>query len=234
MNIGFLPKVQLYHFVLFYNLSPVDLLFYRKGLVGKEDDNALLTYCYYDNECGISYKAFCFAKVDNNGKIRWGDQSPSNPHITIRANTLHGDVVVADEESFEVFADAVDMIKNIYGYRKDLVELDEDDPYCKFRHLEYPQDIYTVFLDANLNREMIWVREQEKLPDGSIVALMIDEPFAPSFGIHEGDTVKIQMTDEDPESGVPYAILPWMNDPEIMKQVEERYNEDIDISEVFE
>ncbi len=214
MNIGmFPPKEQLYHFVLFYNIPPEKLAFYAGELGGKEDDNALLTYCYLDSQCGMSYRALCCVTVDDeNENLRFGDPGSAESLVIIREGGLNSEALVIDEDELKDWSEEAESIKKIYGYRKDLVVIDEGDPFSKSRHPQFPQDIFTLFIGPDHNKEMIWVREQKKMSDGSILALMIDEPFDPSFGIHKGDTVLVMISGEDQKSYMPFAVLPRMKD----------------------
>lgn len=50
-----------YHFVLFYGIDEKQLAVIKLAFHGAETDNAVLTYCYLDTQCGLSYKVICCA-----------------------------------------------------------------------------------------------------------------------------------------------------------------------------
>ena len=43
-----------YHFILFHHISMAKFFMYKKTFGGRDEDNALLTYCYLDTQAGLS------------------------------------------------------------------------------------------------------------------------------------------------------------------------------------
>ncbi len=208
-NIKSLP----YHFVLFYNVPTNQMIMQKMALNGRADDNAVLTYCYLDGMCGLSYKAICCARISDNGRIQYTVPDRPNAGMTLREGAINSDAIIFDEEpEMAQFQKEADFIKECYGYDKESVAINDDIPFDKFRHPSYPMDIFTNLYTPDQKVEKIWLREVSRTEDGVITARFIDEPFNPLVGLHDGDTVKIIPYDKGDGEIEPTAVLPWMRD----------------------
>ncbi len=200
-----------YHFVLFYNLPECEMTTYRVALNGHQEVNSLLTYCYLDTQCGLSYKAICCARLDGNEYIAFDVPEKTTTAMTIREGGIMGDAALFDEGGIMArFQHEADEIKESYGYHEDMVRLDEDDPFSEFRHPAYPKDIQVIFMAPNQGYERMWVREVEWKDDGSITGILLNEPYNSEMGVHEGDTVRVIPLDKGDGNIAPVAVLSWM------------------------
>lgn len=199
-----------YHFVLFYNLPSDKLTVFRKMYQGTEADNALLTYCYLDSMCGLSYKAICWAYVSSSGKVEYHNAREMSVGLTLREGGLECDAVLFDEEDMPQFQEEAENIKKIYGYMVNQTDISDDVPFDEFRHPSYPNDIIVTFLAPDKKVEKIWVTEKERRDDGIIIAKVLNEPYNPLMGIHEGDLVGVFPYEVDEGETIPMALLPWM------------------------
>ncbi len=201
-----------YRFVLFYNLPANEQVVLRKMYHGTEEDNALLTYCYLDSSCGLSYKAICWAYVSEEGEVEFHNARKMTAGFTMREGSLECDALVYNEDDLPLFRDEADRIKECYGYMKDKTDIHEDIPFDEYRHPSYPEDILVYFLppDKAENYEGIWVTEKERYPDGTLTAEVLNEPYSPLMGVHAGDLVNVIPLEGEDGIVLPIAMLPWM------------------------
>ena len=199
-----------YHFVLFYNLPKDKEIAFKNMYQGTEADNAILTYCYLDSMCGLSYKAICWAYISDKGKIEYHNAREMTVGLTIREGGLECDAIVFDEEDMPLFQEEAAQIKDNYGYMKDQTDINDNVPFDEFRHPSYPKDILAFFFSPNNKLEKIWVTEIKREQDGSIAAKMLNEPYDSLMGVHEGDIVRIVPHEMDDGKIIPVAFLPWM------------------------
>jgi hypothetical protein len=199
-----------YHFVLFYNLPEDRVNAFKQTLQGQEDDNALLTYCYLDSQCGLSYHAVCWATVSEDGNIEYKNKREMTAALIIREGGLECDAAVFDEKDMPSLADFADKIKESYGYLEDRTAVSEDILFDEFRHPAYPNDVIAVFIAPDQKVEKMWVTEQSRSEDGGIIAKLLNEPYNNLMGVHEGDLVKILPYDIGDGKQTPVAVLDWM------------------------
>ncbi len=200
-----------YHFVLFYNMPENTMAMYRGLFNGKSGDNALLTYCYLDSMCGLSYKVICCARVYDDETIEFDIPEFVTNGMTIREGGLECDAILLDEGGImSRFQTEADSIKENYGYFADSLKEDEDVPFASFRHPSYPDDIQVYFFLKERRYEKIWVTEKERKSDGSIIGILINEPYDSEMGVHNGDSVTVIPYDHGDGNIIPVAVLPWM------------------------
>ncbi len=70
-------------------------------------------------------------------------------------------------------------------------------------------DIMVQFFTPDKKRELMWVREQSR-QGNSVIGRLIDEPFNPLVGLHNGDSVEVVPHEFDDGEVIPVALLPWM------------------------
>lgn len=207
-NIKKLP----YHFVLFYDL-PEDKLFQFKTIYdGQAGDNALLTYCYLDDMAGLSYRAICWVTIDDEGSVTYHHEREMKTMLILREGGLNCNAAVYEESDMTFFKKYADEIKRAYGYMKEQTTTNGDVLFDDFRHPSYPSDILAVFLSPDKKVEKMWVTETEVEDDGTIIAKLLNEPYNPLIGVHEGDLVKIIPYDMGDGKLTPIALLDWMRE----------------------
>ncbi len=199
-----------YHFVLFYNLPLDKFIFYKRVYEGRSGDNAILTYCYIDSQCGMSFKGICWASVSKEGNIIYHHDRKMTTGLTIREGGLECDAAVFEEKDMRLFQKHADEIKEIYGHLADQTDINGDVQFDEFRHPAYPNDILVSFYAPNKKLEKMWVREQSHSKDGVVTAILINEPYNPLLGLHEGDMVKVIGYDIGDGKMTPLAVLEWM------------------------
>ena len=207
-NIKSLP----YHFVLFYNLPDDKLLMFRNMYEGQAEDNALLTYCYLDEMAGLSYRAVCWATVAEDSSITYHHERQMTTMLILREGGLNCDAYVLEEKDMPYYKDVADEIKEHYGNMKGQTEIHSDDPFSKFRHPSYPKDILAVFLSADKKVEKMWITEMMQNEDGSVQGKLLNEPYNPLIGLHEGDFVTVVPYKDDGGEITPIALLDWMKE----------------------
>ena len=189
---------------------------YKYIFNGREEDNALLTYCYLDSMAGLSYRVLCCAKLSEDGRVEFNMPGMMLSAMTMREGTLECPAEIINEgaDGMERFQKEVDSIKENYGHLVDRVEIHEDIPLDEFRHPVYPDDVMASFYTKDGRLEKMWVREKQRIEEAfiekGIIGVLLDEPINPLVGLHKGDTVPVigyKMPDGQVE---PVALLPWM------------------------
>ena len=200
-----------YHFVLFYNLPESEMTMYRAALNGHQEVNSLLTYCYLDKQCGLSYKAICCARLDGYEYIAFDVPEDITTSMIIREGGIVSEAALFEEGGIMArFQHEADKIKECYGYYKEMVSPNENDPFSEFRHPAYPNDIQVFFMSSTQKHEKMWVKEECREEDGSITGILLNEPYNSEMGIHEGDTVTVIPLDNGNGDIAPVALLSWM------------------------
>ena len=200
-----------YHFILFHHIPMAKFFMYKKTFGGRDEDNALLTYCYLDTQAGLSYRVMCCAKLYDDGRVDYNVPETITTAMIMREGTLECPAEIINEgaEGMERFQKEADSIKDNYGYLRDRVEIHDDVPFDEHRHPAYPDDIMVQFFTPDKKRELMWVREQSR-QGNSVIGRLIDEPFNPLVGLHNGDSVEVVPHEFDDGEVIPVAVLPWM------------------------
>ncbi len=200
-----------YHFVLFYNIPESQANSIKKSLGGRDEDNALLTYCYLDSIAGLSYKAICWAKLNENGRVEYNEPETVDTALTIRESGLlcSAEIINENAAGMDRFQEKVEFIKECYGYHADRIDIDDDIPFDEYRHPGYPNDILVKFFSPDKKLEEMWVREVSR--DGEFIrGTLLNEPYNSLIGLHEGDIVAVIPQKTDDGKIFPMALLPWM------------------------
>ncbi len=208
------PKQLPYHFVLFYDLPVAGRVMYMDAMNGSPEDNALLTYCYIDTECGMSFFSVCSARLHDNGHVEFNYSGSIPTFLTIRESGLISSAEIIDEDcpGMERFLKEAEFIKDNYGYFKDRVEIHDDIPFDAFRHPAAQEHIMTYFLSKNLDKEIIWTSEVSRIKDSFVEVYLLDEPYNSSMEVHKGERIIIGPFDPGVGEIVPTAMLSWMVD----------------------
>ena len=200
-----------YHFVLFHHIPISKFLMYKQTFSGREEDNALLTYCYLDAQAGLSYRVLCCARLSDDGTVNYNVLEKITTAMIMREGSLECPAEIIDEEAIgmDQFREEASRIKDNYGYLEDCVKIHEDIPFDEHRHPAYPNDIMAHFFTPDRKRELMWVREQRR-QGNHVIARLINDPYNPLVGLHNGDFVEIAPHTFDDGETIPLAILPWM------------------------
>ena len=149
--------------------------------------------------------------IYGDGTVEYDVPEKINAGMTIREGGIESDAVILDEGGpLEQFQKEVDSIKECYGYHEDLVKISKNRPFDEYRHPSYPNDILVYFFSPDEKIEQIWVTEGEQNSYGEIMGKLINEPYNPLMGVHNGDTVNIIPYDLGDGMIIPTAVLPWM------------------------
>lgn len=200
-----------YHFVLFYNLPLEKFIMFKKMYEGRTGDNAILTYCYMDSQCGMSFKGICWASVSKDGSIVYHHDRKMTTALTVREGGLECDAAVFEEKDMLLFKQQADEIKQCYGFMPESTSISAEVLFDEFRHPAYPDDILVSFYSPDKKLEKIWVTEQKQSKDGVITGKLLNEPYNALIGLHQGDLVKVISFDIGDGKDTPLAVLPWMS-----------------------
>ena len=200
-----------YNFVLFHHIPISKALGLKNSFNGNNDDNALLTYCYIDRMAGLSYRAICWAKLYDNGRVEYHKPEAIESVLIIREGSLECPAEIIDEnaDGMRLFKEEAESIKENYGYLKDKVTIHPDIPFDEYRHPAYPDDILVVFYTQDKKVEKMWVREQKR-NGKTILGYLMDEPYNRLVGLHKGDMVEVAPNHTREGVEFPMAVLDWM------------------------
>jgi len=205
----YLPKQIPYHFVLFYNVPDRQMMMYRMTMGGQPTDNALLTYAYIDSMAGLSFYVVSCAEVHyGTNRVDYHYNENCKTGMRLREGAIESDAVLFEENEPQMlqFSDVPQLVKEGYGFHKDMVEIHEDIPFDIFRHPAYPQDIYVYFISRDEKLERMWVREERSINMDTVEAKLIDEPYNRMLNLHKGDTVIIRSYTDDEGKKMPVWI----------------------------
>lgn len=181
---------NLYHQYLLILADEVWLRTFAPEFQRIEGDNALLVYGYVDHHAGLTFEVLCYAKRHPDGRT---ELRPGNAKATskIRYNGVRGVLAPIDfDVTMTEFRDKINMVKE--GYRtSDDVEIIRD--YKKIdenRHPQFPDDVLAYLVIPNEKPEKIWVRT-EKVVDGQIVGMLLNQPYSDKCGLNRGGLVKL-------------------------------------------
>ena len=208
---GYNMKELAYRFVLFHHAPDNGIGIYMQGLSGREEDNALLTYCYMDRMAGLSYRAICCARLDENGRMDGRIPEKVTASFIMRYGSMEwpAEIIPENTKGMEIFRSNVDRIKKAYGDHSSMFEIHDDILFDEYRHPEYPNDLLVYFVSPDEKVERIWVTEQMSKENG-LICKLLNEPYNPLMDIHEGDMVVVIGHEQANGKVIPNAILPWM------------------------
>ena len=177
------------HYVLITNVGDRFRL-YNMQFQCLEGDNALLTYGYIDHEAGLTFEVLCFANIKPSGHV---ELRPGNPNTTVKIRydgMVENIAVVPYDISMAEYADKVRMVKEGYRYSDELEEIRKYEALDGDRDAQFPDDVLTVFIRNGINPEKMWVRT-EKIIDGKVAGILLNESYSSAFGVHKGDIVRL-------------------------------------------
>ena len=206
------PKQLPYHFLLLYDLPSAWRAMYIDAMNGSSEDNALLTYCYLDSQCGLSCYGICCARLYDSGRVEFNYSDTKSYMLTIRESSLEskGEIINEDEPGMEEFRKEAEKIKRNYGYFRERVVKHPDIPFDAFRHPAFQEHIMTYFVSPFGEKEIIWTNEEKRIDGNHVVASLLDEPYSRNMGRHKGEEIVIASFDPGVGENVPTAVLPWM------------------------
>lgn len=220
----YLPKMQLYNFVLFMELPKEQDQLYRGLAENEQEDNGILTYCYIDRTAGLSYEFICWASVRRDTPIIFRERN-RGLSFKIREGSLNCPVFVIPEDIVDrELVEHAEQIRSHYGYFKEKAETGPE-IFSEFRHPLYPNDVLVNFYDADHRSEAIWVRIEKELEEG-VVGRLMNEPFNPRLGFHSGERVGVTGMQDGGGTLHPIAIMPWMK--ELSGKGEKQMDREID------
>ena len=184
------------HYVLLTNIPRERLHVYHSEFLHLEGDNALLTYGYIDHNAGLSFEVLCFAKVFENGKL---ELRPGNESISfkIRYDGMVGDVVILSYDiSMAEYSKKVKMISEGYNHSDEVNEIRKFKEIDADRHPQYPDDVKALLFKDGVKTEIVWIRTN-KIIDGKIAGILLNQPNSPMFGLNRGDIVTLVLISVD-------------------------------------
>ena len=190
----FRPKLLLSEFVLFYDVRERDIVPYLSIGQAKKGDNAILTYCYIDEMCGMSYAYVCCGRKYVNGRVElrnpWGSLAG-----TYREGALESEYEVVSKElkmeNGQRLSDIEEEVSKYRGYDPERAVIHEDILFDEYKHPWYTRDLFAALIDEEYGvGEAIWVTEIQR-GDDYVLGTLLNEPFHDIFGVHKGDTVMV-------------------------------------------
>lgn len=164
-------------------------------LPGYNEADGVLTYGYYDRQCGFTLDILCCVKKTGDEQYTLAPES-EDKRAMIRIGA------VADDE-YEFMAYGDDPLKDRFKQKMEMLKIyDANDEVEKsrsfefldeFRHEHSIDDVLVLTIKEGLDPEGCWVRI-EGLGDKCIIGTLLNEPNQ-DFGYHEGDRIAFFLYD---------------------------------------
>ena len=155
----------------------------------KEKSDAILCYCYIDEECGISFEYLADYITDNEKVF---NNLKKDTMYKIRFENVKDDeylIYKKDKTEIEDIDTKIDMIVEGYDKNEGTKELRT---YPIFDHLRvkgYPDDCELYLVKEGLNTEKLFVKLY-KTEENRTFGKLLNEPFQ-NFGVHRNDIIEI-------------------------------------------
>jgi len=160
-----------------------------------EKSDSILTYCYIDNEAGITFEYLCPYNIelramfiqkdkDYSYKLRFG--SVTDCEILIIDSDCSGDKIIDDW---------INMIKNGYKTSDDIKEFRTWGFIDHLRAKEYPDDIIVGLFKKGLQGEGMYIKLLKK-EENKLFGKLLNEPYQ-NFGVHLNDIIEVKLAKDN-------------------------------------
>lgn len=156
--------------------------------------NSALVYGYVDSMCGFSYKVLGLTYYEDGDYTMISSNRESG--LIVRGECFEDfDLVPIENKALtKIYAEEIEITNTSYS--------DENEELLRsltcldsFRHYDYPDDILALLFSPGKNAENIWVRCTQYLGEKEgthyFFAELLNEPFDKSYGLHNGDRVRL-------------------------------------------
>lgn len=153
------------------------------------DFDSILTYCYVDEEAGITFE--CLSNYNNkNGTILHDLRDDSFYKIRFGA-VINDDFTIFDKNDTGIkeLDNKINMISMHYDKNEDTKELRKCEIFDAFRVKGFPDDIMIYLVKEGLNTEKLYVK-LFKIDGQKTFGKLLNEPHQ-NFGIHLNDIIEI-------------------------------------------
>jgi len=184
---------EIYHRFLKFNVNP-DMDTFKDIKFPKETDS-FVTYCYIDEQCGITFEYICPYSNKNKKCLR---RDLNGTSIKFRYGSLNYDVEIINGidvyEGDTFIKEILDIIDNDYD-NKHLAVNREFKEIDNLRCEGFPYDIKVFLVKNGFNNEIVWVT-WNYVEKGICFGILKNEPFQ-DMGVHLGDRIQIILAKKD-------------------------------------
>lgn len=163
-------------------------------LPGINKANGLLTYGYYDRECGLTLEVLAGAHIK--GSNITFDEPSKFTRLLLRIESVASlnFTFFADESGklAEKYKDKLEVL-NAYDVNEEIKRTREITELDTCRHSECIDDILVYIKKDNMNTEGCWVRlESSNESNTEFNGTLLNEPYQ-KFGCHKGDSITFKL-----------------------------------------
>ena len=161
-----------------------------KNIDFPKESDSILTWCYFDHECGITFEFLCPFNLKENKYYEIKNKDFSMKWRKGAVNEYEMEIILRDVLKSKKLWDYIFFIVENYENNDDLNETRQVKDIDHLREKDYPDDIMITLYKENLNPETLWVRLLT-FNNGNFNGKLQNEPFQ-NFGIHLGDIIEIK------------------------------------------
>jgi hypothetical protein len=183
---GFNFRAILNKLVIFKDKSIIERMHKNKL---NENSDAVLTYCYVDDEAGITFEYLCPYNIEKRAMFVQEDKDYS---YKLRfGSVVDCEILIIDSDNTgDIIIDKwIDMIKNGYKTSDDIIEFRTWGFIDHLRAKEYPDDILIGLFKEGLKGEGMYIKLIKK-EDKKIFGKLLNEPYQ-NFGVHLFDIIEV-------------------------------------------
>lgn len=175
----------------------------RKAFGFAEEFDGLLTYCYIDQNAGMTFDVLCPACYSS---TKYAPIVNKDVRFIVRYDALAESeatvAIMADVDKSE-FATYINDVHHSYGHIGELATVRGIKEIDHLRFPNHPDDIPVFIIKDGNNPEGVWVRTSA-IREGSIVGCLLNEPNV-DFGIHSGEEIVISFSIDENGQYIAYC-----------------------------
>jgi hypothetical protein len=155
-----------------------------------ENSDSIITYCYIDEECGITFEYLCPFNIEK--MALFVQKNKDYSHKIRFGSVLDFELLIIDNNKTDnkEIDKWIDIINENYDKKEGIHELRNYDFLDSLRVKDYPDDIFVGIFKNGLNGEGMYTKLWKKEGD-KIFGKLLNEPYQ-DFGIHKNDIIELK------------------------------------------
>jgi hypothetical protein len=174
--------------VIFQNKEIVEKL-HKKKL--NELSDSVLTFCYIDNECGITFEYLCPFNIEKRALFVQEDKDYS---YKFRFGSVVEEeflIIDSDRTGDKIIDEYIESIQKNYDSDENIKQLRQYSDFDHIRAKEFPDDVMIGVFKEGLGGEGMYVKLL-KMKNDKIYGKLLNEPYQ-NFGIHLNDIIEVKL-----------------------------------------
>ena len=161
------------------------------------DSDSILTYCYIDNQAGITFAYLCAYNINNKKKFVEFDKIAKI--ITIlrydSVTDFEIEIINSNHTGEKILDDYIESIDKHYNNNENIKEFRKYIDIDHLRAREFPDDIRVIVIKEGFQSEEMYVKLWKK-ENNKIFGKLLNEPFQ-SLGVHLDDIIELNFLKDD-------------------------------------